>query len=122
MSADSRAHNTVSCRRARWPARAVPHAPAPRTATFIAGTACDTLVRDAVLRRAFLAAHLRETLLVQCLEVDFGEVDRRETGAGDRVGDVRAQVREQDRRAGNADQRIDLFSRNVTDIENTSLL
>ena len=106
MSAGSRAHNTVSCRNARWPASAVPHAPAPRTASFIAGTACDTLVRDAVLRRAFLAAQLRETLFVQRLEVDFGQVDGWEAGAGDGVGDVRAQVREQDGRARNADERI----------------
>ena len=69
-----------------------------------------------------LAAHLREALLVERLEVDFGEVDRREAGARDGVCDVRAQVREQDGRARNADERIDLFSRNVANVENARLL
>src|SRR5579871_2156627 len=105
MSAGSRAHNTVSCLKARWPASAVPQAPAPRTATFIAGTPCGALMLDAALRRAVRlgGTHLRETLLVERLEIDLGEVNRREAGAGDRVRDVRTQVREQYRRAGDAD-------------------
>src|ERR1700761_895001 len=115
MSAASRAQSVVSCRVARWPARAVPHAPAPRTATFMLGSGSAALasMRRAV-RRAFLrACELGDALLVQRLEVDFREVDRRETGARDRIGDVRAQVREQDGRACDADERIDLIGRNV---------
>ena len=74
-------------------------------------------MRDAVLRRAFLPAHLRETLLVQGLEVDLGQVHRREATALDHVGHVAAQVRVDDLRAGNAEDGAHLLIRQIADFE-----
>ncbi|CAM2148074.1 hypothetical protein PT2222_10387 [Paraburkholderia tropica] len=88
------------------------------------------LVRSAIKKRSMrgvagavlLLRDLLQALLVERLEVDLGEVDRREARTRDRVGDVRAQIREQDGRASDADERIDLFRRDVADVENAGLL
>ncbi len=61
-------------------------------------------------------------LLVEHFEVDLGQVHRRETGTGDHVGDVAAQVRVNDVRATDSQQWIHLISRNVAGFENTGLL
>ncbi len=55
-------------------------------------------------------------------EIDFCQVDRRETGAGDHIGDVGAQVRIDDVRATDAQQRIQLLGRNVAHFEDAGLL
>src|SRR5471030_251804 len=61
-------------------------------------------------------------LLVEHFEVDLSQVHWWETGTGDHVGDVGAQVRIHDVRATDAQKRIELLGRNVTRFEDTGLL
>ena len=58
---------------------------------------------------------------VQHLEVDRRQVDRREARTHRRVGDRLAGIREQQVRASNGNQRLDLLIRHIHDAENTSL-
>src|SRR5450830_2160379 len=63
-----------------------------------------------------------QALLVEHFEVDLSQVHRREAGTGDHVGDVGAQVRVDDVRAADSQQRIELIGRNVACFEDTGLL
>ena len=60
--------------------------------------------------------------LVHGLEVDFGQVHGRKTGAGDHVGHVAAQIRVDDLRAGDAHDRAHLLFGQVADLEDAGLL
>ena len=69
-----------------------------------------------------LAGGLRLLLLEHGLEVDFGQVHRREAAALDHVGHVAAQVGVDDLRAGDAEDRAHLVFRQVADLEDAGLL
>jgi hypothetical protein len=61
-------------------------------------------------------------LLVHGLEVDLGQVHRREAAALDQVGHIAAQVGVDDLRAGNAQDRAHLLFGQVADFKNAALL
>ena len=69
-----------------------------------------------------LAGGLRLLRLEHRLEVDFRQQHRREAGTGADVGDDRAQVRVDDARAGDADDRLQLVFGDVADLEDAALL
>src|SRR6478752_10757587 len=102
--AASRPHRVTVWRAAALTASAVPQAPAPSTQILI-GACAGGLLRD---DRRGLRRGLRLLLLEHRLEVDFGQVHRREAAALDHVGNVAAQVRIDDLRAGDAEDRAHL--------------
>ena len=75
----------------------------------------------AVSRWLLLAEGLH-ALLVKHFKIYFGQMNRRKSGPCDRVRDIGAQVRVNDVRAADAEQRIKLFLRDVTRLENAGLL
>src|SRR5690606_8618828 len=105
--AASRAHSTVRWRRLATAASAVPQLPAPSTAT-LSGAGGEVMGRPVGLlaggtRRQddagvvavgaallLLLGQFGQALLVQGLEVHFGQVQGRQRGAGDGVGHVGA--------------------------------
>ena len=122
--AASRAHSvTVVPRRAALTASAVPQAPAPSTQIFMAAGArrCAGAYCVMMRRRRWPAA-CGLLLLVHGLEVDLGQVHRREAAALDHVGHVAAQVGVDDLRAGDAQDRAHLVVRQVADLEDAGLL
>src|SRR5690348_4996986 len=112
---------------ARTPLIAVPQAPAPRTATFTLGTG-DLDVPAAALPPWVSLLPLRvasllrlQSLHIQRLERERREQHRREACAHHEVGDRLAQVRKEDRRAGDAEQRVELLRRHVAHGEDAGL-
>src|SRR5690242_20381043 len=106
--AASRAHSVTAWRPAALMASAVPQAPAPSTQIFIGVGAKPDLLRD---DRRSLARGLGLLLFEHGLEIDLGQVHRREAAALDHVGHVAAQVRVDDLRAGDAEDRAHLVFR-----------
>src|SRR5690606_5413036 len=102
-------------------ARAVPQLPAPRTQSRTGAMTCGPRRSVAGAGRQDQAGVfvlglfrlLRQALFVQGLEVHLAQVQRRQRGARDRVGDVGAQVGIEHGRADDAQQRIELFRRDV---------
>src|SRR5688572_23047331 len=117
----SRAQRLTAWRPAALTASAVPQAPAPSTQIFIGGCAmrCYVLLCD---DRRGLAGRLGLLLLEHGLEVDLGQVHRREAAALDHVGHVAAQVGVDDLRAGDAEDRTHLLFGQVADLEDAGLL
>ena len=58
-------------------------------------------------------------LLVKHLEINLGQVHRRESGAGNHVGNIGTQIRIDNVRATNAKQWIELLGWNIARFKNT---
>src|SRR5438132_9386405 len=109
--AASRAHSVTSRRAARTQLIAVPQAPAPSTATRI------LIARDFDARAELCRRRVLLLLQVKRFERKRREDHRREAAARDHVGDGLAQIRIDHRRAGDAEQRPELFGRHAAQRE-----
>src|SRR5688572_3016541 len=117
--AGSRAHSVTSCRAVSTDAIAVPQAPAPSTATRLTGrSSCHFDLRLAARGAGLL---LLLALHEQRLERHRREQHRREAAADHEIRDRLAQIGKQDRRAGDAEQRLEVVGRHVAHLENARL-
>src|SRR2546425_7138260 len=122
--AASRAHSVTSRRAASTQLIAVPQAPAPSTATRVidAGSYPRHLVaRDFDARPELGRRRVLLLLQVERFERERRQDHRREAAARDHVRDGLAQIRIDHRRAGDAEQRSELFGRHAAQLKDTGL-
>src|SRR5436190_18001966 len=115
----SRAHKATSSRAASTQLIAVPQAPAPSTAALVMTAASvlgDFETRTELCRRRILLL-----LEVERFEVERREDHRREAAARDHVRNGLAQVRIDERRTGDAEQRSELLRLRHAQLEDAGL-